>query len=68
MNSGLADPSLEGDLSKYTNVIKGYQKRYFAIDSEKGVLNYFQVNCILVCLEISFDSIKIFLIVWQSEA
>lgn len=55
MNSDLADPSLEGDLSKYTNVIKGYQKRYFAIDSEKGVLNYYyyQVNCILACSGIS---------------
>lgn len=31
----------EGELSKYANLIKGYQKRYFVIDKEKGLLNYY---------------------------
>ncbi|XP_063042082.1 oxysterol-binding protein-related protein 10-like isoform X2 [Engraulis encrasicolus] len=32
---------LEGVLSKYTNLIQGWQNRYFVLDSEHGHLQYF---------------------------
>uniref|UniRef100_A0A3P9JGT4 Oxysterol-binding protein n=1 Tax=Oryzias latipes TaxID=8090 RepID=A0A3P9JGT4_ORYLA len=32
---------LEGVLSKYTNLIQGWQNRYFLVDSELGQLQYF---------------------------
>ena len=32
---------MEGILSKYTNVMKGYQNRYFVVDEERGVLDYY---------------------------
>lgn len=33
--------NLEGILCKYTNVMKGYQNRYFVVDEERGVLDYY---------------------------
>ncbi|XP_028605833.2 oxysterol-binding protein-related protein 10 isoform X4 [Podarcis muralis] len=32
---------LEGSLSKYTNLIQGWQSRYFMLDFETGILQYF---------------------------
>ncbi|CAO1341472.1 unnamed protein product [Diamesa tonsa] len=32
---------LSGQLYKYTNVVKGYQYRYFSVDPEAGILNYY---------------------------
>jgi hypothetical protein len=32
---------LEGQLHKYTNVMKGWQYRYFKIDPEQGILEYY---------------------------
>ncbi|KAL2080601.1 hypothetical protein ACEWY4_024394 [Coilia grayii] len=32
---------MEGVLSKYTNLIQGWQNRYFVLDSEQGQLQYF---------------------------
>ncbi|KOB64442.1 putative oxysterol binding protein [Operophtera brumata] len=32
---------LSGQLYKYTNVVKGWQQRWFAVDSESGVLSYY---------------------------
>ncbi len=34
---------LEGQLSKYTNVMRGYQFRYFVVNSELFRLDYFMV-------------------------
>lgn len=34
-------PILAGSLSKYTNVVKGWQYRYFMVDELSGFLNYF---------------------------
>ncbi|XP_022194411.1 oxysterol-binding protein-related protein 11 isoform X1 [Nilaparvata lugens] len=31
----------EGQLSKYTNVVKGWQYRWFILDPKKGILNYY---------------------------
>uniref|UniRef100_T1JKI0 Oxysterol-binding protein n=1 Tax=Strigamia maritima TaxID=126957 RepID=T1JKI0_STRMM len=36
--------SHEGQLSKYTNVMKGWQPRWFIINSELGTLEYFVLN------------------------
>ncbi|XP_069068100.1 oxysterol-binding protein-related protein 10 isoform X2 [Pleurodeles waltl] len=33
--------ALEGVLSKYTNLLQGWQNRYFLLDFESGVLQYF---------------------------
>ncbi|XP_031796286.1 oxysterol-binding protein-related protein 10 isoform X2 [Sarcophilus harrisii] len=35
------EPALEGVLSKYTNLLQGWQNRYFMLDFESGVLQYF---------------------------
>ncbi|KAM6338968.1 oxysterol-binding protein-related protein 10 [Podargus strigoides] len=32
---------LEGTLSKYTNLLQGWQSRYFVLDFETGILQYF---------------------------
>nr|DBA24918.1 TPA: hypothetical protein GDO54_012511 [Pyxicephalus adspersus] len=32
---------IEGQLSKYTNLIQGWQNRYFLLDFESGILQYF---------------------------
>lgn len=32
---------LSGQLYKYTNVVKGWQQRWFAVDAETGVLSYY---------------------------
>ncbi|XP_054451840.1 oxysterol-binding protein-related protein 10 [Pteronotus mesoamericanus] len=35
------EPALEGVLSKYTNLLQGWQNRYFVLDFEAGTLQYF---------------------------
>ncbi|XP_017811495.3 oxysterol-binding protein-related protein 10 isoform X2 [Papio anubis] len=35
------EPALEGVLSKYTNLLQGWQNRYFVLDFEAGILQYF---------------------------
>ena len=35
---------LEGLLYKYTNVMKGYQYRWFVLNPDSGKLEYFEVN------------------------
>lgn len=32
---------LSGQLYKYTNVVKGWQQRWFSVDAEAGVLSYY---------------------------
>ncbi|KAG8442902.1 hypothetical protein GDO86_011638 [Hymenochirus boettgeri] len=34
-------PVIEGMLSKYTNLIQGWQNRYFVLDFDSGILQYF---------------------------
>ncbi|KAM9307910.1 oxysterol-binding protein-related protein 10 [Gastrophryne carolinensis] len=34
-------PHMEGTLSKYTNLLQGWQNRYFILDFESGILQYF---------------------------
>ena len=35
---------MEGLLHKYTNVMKGWQFRWFVLDPQKGKLHYFEVS------------------------
>ena len=35
---------MEGQLYKYTNVMKGWQYRWFMMDPNKGTLEYFMVR------------------------
>ena len=37
---------MEGPLSKWTNVMKGWQYRWFVLDSNSGILSYFTVSSI----------------------
>lgn len=36
--------TLEGPLSKWTNVMKGWQFRWFVLDEKVGVLSYYTVR------------------------
>lgn len=35
---------MEGQLLKYTNVMKGWQTRWFLLDPDSGMLEYFEVS------------------------
>ncbi|XP_017060604.1 oxysterol-binding protein-related protein 10-like [Drosophila ficusphila] len=39
-----ATGTLEGTLSKWTNVMKGWQYRFFALDENAGLLSYYTVH------------------------
>ncbi len=39
-------PLMEGYLLKWTNYMKGFQRRYFVL--ERGILSYYK--CVLVCV------------------
>lgn len=44
-NTDIADCDLvEGLLYKYTNVVKGFQYRWFILDPSRGTLEYFMVS------------------------
>lgn len=36
--------TLEGTLSKWTNVMKGWQNRWFVLESETSLLSYYTVS------------------------
>ena len=55
----LAKMAMEGPLSKWTNVVKGWQYRWFVLDEISGLLSYYTVLCnsrinILLKLPIAF--------------
>lgn len=35
---------MEGQLYKYTNVMRGYQMRYFVVNNESNRLDYYMVR------------------------
>lgn len=35
---------MEGSLSKWTNVVKGWQYRWFVLDENAGLLSYYTVS------------------------
>ena len=41
----LAKMAMEGPLSKWTNVVKGWQYRWFVLDEISGLLSYYTVCC-----------------------
>ena len=41
---------MEGPLSKWTNVVKGWQYRWFVLDDTAGLLSYFTVRFTLLSL------------------
>lgn len=36
--------AMEGSLSKWTNVMKGWQYRWFVLDDNSGLLSYYTVS------------------------
>jgi hypothetical protein len=44
MSSEKLRQQFEGQLCKYTNVMKGWQFRWFVLDPETGVLHYYLVS------------------------
>lgn len=44
MHSDKLRQQFEGQLYKYTNVMKGWQHRWFVLDPEMGTLSYFLVS------------------------
>lgn len=43
--------TMEGSLSKWTNVMKGWQYRWFVLDDNAGLLSYYTVSNVFVhCL------------------
>ncbi len=41
---------MEGPLSKWTNVMKGWQYRWFVLDDNAGLLSYYTVSALLAAL------------------
>lgn len=39
--------TMEGSLSKWTNVVNGWQYRWFVLDDNAGLLSYYTVSCFL---------------------
>ena len=50
---------MEGPLSKWTNVVKGWQYRWFVLDDNTGLLSYYTVSVISlsILLNISWTEI-----------
>ena len=42
--------TMEGPLSKWTNVVKGWQYRWFVLDENAGLLSYYTV-CIVYVMD-----------------
>jgi hypothetical protein len=42
---------MEGSLSKWTNVMKGWQYRWFVLDDNAGLLSYYTVSNNQLCLK-----------------
>ena len=54
---------MEGQLNKFTNLVKGWQFRWFVLDPEKGTLSYY-----LVCMYLEFNtSIKSLLVLFNRK-
>lgn len=41
--NALVSPRIEGLMNKYTNVMKGWQYRWFVVDAQRGFLEYYMV-------------------------
>lgn len=45
---------MEGFLSKWTNVMKGWQYRWFVLDENAGILSYYTVSKMIYLIKTSF--------------
>jgi len=52
---------MEGPLSKWTNVMKGWQFRWFVLDENTGLLSYYTVNLRLFKLRMFFQKVTKFI-------
>lgn len=50
---------MEGLLNKYTNVVKGWQYRWFVMDAESGMLEYFEVSSYVIIFPESEECLSI---------
>lgn len=46
---------MEGPLSKWTNVVKGWQYRWFVLDDNTGLLSYYTVSVISLSILLKLD-------------
>ena len=46
---------MEGPLSKWTNVVKGWQYRWFVLDDNTGLLSYYTVSVISFSILLKLD-------------
>jgi len=44
---------MEGPLSKWTNVVKGWQYRWFVLDDNTGLLSYYTVRTVLLSVSVN---------------
>lgn len=61
--SMIGSGTMEGTLSKWTNVMKGWQYRFFVLDENAGLLSYYTVcmqdkfvnvcECSFICMCVS---------------
>ena len=55
---------MEGPLSKWTNVVKGWQYRWFVLDDNTGLLSYYTVSKIFIHAKVRlFGNLKY--IIWR---
>ena len=50
---------MEGPLSKWTNVVKGWQYRWFVLDDNTGLLSYYTVSVISLSILLKLDRKRI---------
>lgn len=48
---------LEGTLSKWTNVMKGWQYRWFVLDENAGLLSYYTVSVCVHAYQYNYSHI-----------
>ncbi len=49
---------IEGPLSKWTNLVNGWQYRWFVLDQNAGLLSYYTVSCLTqehACIDMMTD-------------
>lgn len=57
--------AMEGPLSKWTNVMKGWQYRWFVLDDNTGLLSYYTVQLIVITLNMSITFHKYVYYPWN---
>ena len=55
ISSEIMNQRFSGQLSKYTNVVKGWQYRWFLLDPSTGMLHYYLVSSLSHIFHIVYD-------------